>query len=115
MEYYEACSKPDALPKNVLLRTLEALKKAGAEEAKIVEEIITSEPIPVPDKYTGTEQQFFYKVHCKELEAEAIADVLFDLEASSVPPSGIGTSETSQYVELVNIWSELTEYVGKNV
>jgi hypothetical protein len=114
-EYKEACSKPDALPKSILLRTLAALKKVGASEAKIIEGIITGSPIPFPEKYTGNEQNSFYKVHCTEKEAEAITDILFDLEASSVPTDGIGTTETYQYVELVNIWSELTEYVSESV
>ncbi len=114
-EYKEACSKPDALPKCILLRTLAALKKVGASEAKIIEGIITGSSIPFPEKYAGNEQNSLYKVHCTEEEAEAITDILFDLEASSVPTDGIGTTETYQYVELVNIWSELTEYVSESV
>jgi hypothetical protein len=114
-EYKEICSKPDVLPKLVLERTLAALKKEGAPEATVIEAILSGTPIPFPEKYSGEKDQSHFKVSCSEKEAEAITDVLFDLEASSVPPNGIGTSETSQYVELVNIWSELTEYVGKNV
>jgi len=40
---------------------------------------------------------------------------MFEAEASSVSENGIATSETMQFVELVNIWRELTEYVRRNV
>lgn len=106
-QYKEACSQPDVLSRDILLRTLTALKKTGATEAKVIEEIMTGEPIPFPEKYTGNEQQCFYKVLCQQEEVEAITDILFDLEASSVPEDGIGTTATYWYVELVNIWSEL--------
>ncbi|MCL7421248.1 MAG: hypothetical protein M8364_10140 [Methylobacter sp.] len=114
-EYKEVCSKPNVLQSDVLLKTLAALKKEGASEAKIIEAIIAGKPIPFPEKYDGDAQQCYYEVRCKAEEAEAITDILFDLEASSVPSDGVATTATYQYVGLVNIWSELTEYVSKSV
>ncbi len=68
-----------------------------------------------PDKFAGNENMRHFQVECSEIEAEMIADILFDAEASSVPNDGIATSETYKYVNLVNIWSKLTEYVSENV
>ncbi|WP_274164166.1 hypothetical protein [Enterovibrio gelatinilyticus] len=39
---------------------------------------------------------------------EKIIDILFELEASSVQIDGVATTETYEYVDLVNTWSEMT-------
>lgn len=69
--------------------------------------------IETPDKFDGDDTNYFYEVNCSVEDAERITDLLFDLEASSVPVDGISTSETYKYARLVNIWSELTEYLTK--
>ncbi len=112
-EYKTICAKPDVLQITVLERTLAALEKEGAKESSIIENVLAIEPIEVPESFSGDESNLYFKVNCGEDEAEAITDILFDLEASSVPVDGIATSETYQFVELVNTWSELTEYVAK--
>lgn len=110
VEYKKICEQPTVQPESFLKSTLLALKKAGAKEASLIEVILSSLPIPFPDKHTGNSEHF-YKIECTELEAETITDILFDLEASSVPNDGIATSETYEYVSLVNVWSEITESV----
>ena len=114
-ECKEICSKPNILTKKVLERTLVALKKECRAEATLVEGFISGKAIPFPENYTGSIEQCYFKVSCTEQEAEAIIDLLLELEASSVPVGGIASEETCQYVELVNLWSELTEYIGQNI
>jgi hypothetical protein len=114
-EYKSICTKPDVLQIAVLESTLKALKKEGAKESSIVETVLATAPIEFPKNFQGDESSRHFKVNCSEEEAEAITDILFELEASSVPLDGIATSETYQFVDLVNTWSELTEYVARNV
>ena len=114
-KYKEICSRPDVLSKLILEKTLAALKKEKAVVATAIEATLLGTKISFPERHSCEKKQSYYKVCCNEVEAETITDILFELEASSVPSDGVTTSETYQYVELVNIWSELTEYVGKNV
>jgi hypothetical protein len=113
-EYGKICSKPNVLPKLVLEQTLSALTKQSAPEAKVIEKILSEPPIPFPKEYHAQVNQYYFEVNCNEKESEAITDVLFDLEACSIPLSGIGTDQTRQYANLVNIWNTLTQYIEEN-
>lgn len=113
-DYKKICDTPNVLSSITLRSTLLALRKVGAKETKLLEEILSGTPIPFPEQHFGNADQHHFIVDCSELEAEIITDILFQLEASSVPGDGIATVETYNYVKLVNIWSNLTEYLNKN-
>ncbi|MCP3931038.1 MAG: hypothetical protein GY705_18295, partial [Bacteroidetes bacterium] len=109
-KYKEICSLPDVLPIGIVQNTIRILKRENSKETEVLENILLSEAIPFPIKFNGKENDKYYKIILTEEEIENIVEILFDQEAFSVLPDGIPTEETANYVNLVNIWSELSEY-----
>ena len=112
-KYKKICDRPDVLPKSVLMETRDILVKGNLIElnVNVIEKALLGGIIQFPENYSGDPSTSYHKVSCSFEEAENIADYLFEKEAESVPVSGIGTSETSKLVRLVNIWHDFVEYV----
>ena len=108
-EYHKQCSSPASFRRKELEDTYEALKVAQSEKAKIIANALESSPIEKPRQHSGGQENDYFNVAVPELDAEAIIEVLGDLEAQSVSEEGHTTPLASHYASLLDRW---LRYVG---
>jgi len=105
VENKEACSKENAFRVTELEEVLAILRREGAQEETVVESSLLNGKVELPYKFIGNLSNTFCLVICTFEEADAIVDILYDAEASSIPATGETTAVTSRLVDLVNRWS----------
>ncbi|SJL84526.1 hypothetical protein [Vibrio palustris] len=108
-QYKSICEQPNVFRIEELRETLDLLRKENMPEVSLVAKSILSQKVEKPSLHKGGHQTDFVALELSFDEVDAVLDIVFDAEVSSIQGSGEPTSKTEIYVHLVNLWSNYLE------
>jgi hypothetical protein len=114
-EYKRITNQWNVKRRNLIEDSLALVEKESEELAEMLRKTLVGVPIENPTLHTGDMDTDYFKVQMSEEEMQNLIDLLFELEAASVPKGdGVGfekeafqAGEASRIALLVNEWNKL--------
>ncbi len=115
VEYKQITSLWNVKRRNVIEDSLALIRGESPDLAIKLESTLARSPVQKPSHHTGGKESDFFRVLVTESEMQDLIDLLFDLEAASVPQGdGIGfekearqAREASRIASIVDEWNKL--------
>ena len=114
-EYKQIKSKWNVKSRNIIVDTMVLIKSESSALYRKLEITLAGGSIAKPSGHTGNAETDFFEVKLTEEEVQGLIDLLFDLEAASVPQGGglgfdkeaVQAREASRRASLVGEWNKL--------
>ena len=103
-EYAQRCARPDVMRRGDVRTTQSRLRQGRPDLAVRLERVLGSAAVAKPPRHTGGPESDFLPLDLSVAELEAVADALFELEASLVEDEQAAPSAASTAAALHSQW-----------